>query len=91
MAERKVISKVLNHTEPGKHSMAQKVAELAEKGKKPQEIKEPVYLYSTLDYPEKLTYTNGEELIISPKSKQLVDKSLIDQSALRKGFKLHHA
>lgn len=87
--ERKVVSSVKDHVEPPvKAEHAQKLQKLAEAGKTPQVIKEPIFLYSTLDYQEKLTYTNGEDLIIPPKSKQVVDESLVDKGALKKGFLL---
>lgn len=80
---------VKDHTEPPKHSMAEKLKQMAVDGKEPQVIKEPIFLYSTLDYQEKLTYTNGEVVIVAPKSKNRVDKALIDVGSLHRGFKLH--
>lgn len=83
----KVKFTVKNHTEqPIDQIKAKELKDLAEEGKIPQEIMDKAYLYSTLDYPEKLIYTNGEVVMVAPKSKEVVDASLIDVSTLKKGL-----
>ena len=87
--QKRVLTKIKDYVEPlADISMVEKLKVMSDNGKSPQIIKEKSYIYSTLDYPVKLTYTNGEELMIAPKSKEIVDSSLIDQSAIPKGLLL---
>lgn len=89
MKDKKIVITVKNHTEPEiDQDMAKKLKEMAIAGKTGQVIKEKAYIFSTLDYPEKLTYTNGEVIMVAPKAKEVVDASLIDKSALAKGLLL---
>jgi hypothetical protein len=86
MAKR-IVTSVKNHFEaPIKPENLANFKEMAARGREPQEIKEKAYIYSTVDYPVPVQYTNGESITISPKGKELVDASLIDKSALKKGL-----
>lgn len=87
MVGKKIVTSVKNHVEaPIKPENLAKFKEMAAKGKEPQEIKVKAYLYSAVDYPVPVQYTNGESISISPKGKELVDASLIDKSTLPKGL-----